>query len=254
MQPLITAGAQGTASLQDAVKNADIVVTCLLDDKAILETTTNFLATLKPTAIHIGASTIMPQTSKKLMGLHAAHGSIYLAGNVLGIPKAAEKGALTSIVAGDKKAIDQCMSIFNSYSTKVLYVGDKPFQANAMKICCNYFLVTAIEAMGELYTFAEKSELDKEFLAEFFHVVFGHPAFKLYIDKIKDRNFLDVNFELSGGFKDLNLFQQAFTDAYVAPDIANAIKNKFIIAMAHDMAHQDWSAVTEITRKQAGLS
>jgi 3-hydroxyisobutyrate dehydrogenase-like beta-hydroxyacid dehydrogenase len=253
MLPLIDAGAKGVNSLQEAVKNADIIMTCVLDDKAILEIVADMLDSIKPGAIHIGISTIMPQTSKKLLELHQHHGSTYLAVNVLGIPKAAERGALTTIVAGDTNAINNCTPIFNTYSTKILNVGDSPYQANVMKICCNYFLVTAIESMGELYTFAEKSELNAEFLAEFFHEVFAHSAFKLYVDKIKERNF-EANFELSGGFKDINLFQQAFTDVYVSPDIANVVKNKFTIAMAKGMAHQDWSAITEITRIQAGLS
>ena len=255
MQALITAGAQGANSLEDAVKNADIIITSVLDDKAILEVVASengFLKSLKPGAVHIGTSTIMPQTSKKLQELHQQQGSIYLAANVLGIPKAAEKGALTTIVAGDEQIINDCTSIFNTYSAKILKIGNKPFQANVMKICCNYFLVTAMEAMGELYTFAEKSELNTEFLAGFFHEVYAHAAFKLYIDKIKDHN-TEVNFELAGGFKDINLFQQAFTDVYMPADIASVIKNKFTIAMAQGMEHQDWSAVTEITRQQAGL-
>jgi len=255
MQPLISAGARDASSMREAVKDADVVITSVLDDKAILEIVAGengFLNALKPGAIHIGTSTIMPQTSKELMQLHQKQGSIYLAGNVLGVPKTAEKGLLTTIVAGDSTAINQCEPLFGAYSAKIVKVGDKAYQANVMKICCNYFLATAIEAMGELYVFAEKSDLNSEFLAAFFHDVFAHPAFKLYVDKIKERNF-EANFELSGGLKDITLFQQAFTDVLVPSDIANIIKTKFTIAMAHGMAHQDWSAVTEITRMQAGL-
>jgi 3-hydroxyisobutyrate dehydrogenase-like beta-hydroxyacid dehydrogenase len=159
MQPLIAAGAHGADSLQGAVKNANVILTCLLDDNAILETTAQLLPALQPGTIHIGTSTIMPKTSKKLDELHQQHGSTYLAGNVLGVPKAAENGALTSIVAGDASAIEQCMDIFKAYSVKIIQAGDKPYQANAMKICCNYFLAASIEAMAEVYTFAEKNDL-----------------------------------------------------------------------------------------------
>jgi 3-hydroxyisobutyrate dehydrogenase-like beta-hydroxyacid dehydrogenase len=255
-EPLVALGAHSAASVQEAVKNADIVITCLLDDNAVLETTAGaqgFLSILKPGAIHIGTSTIMPKTSKILQELHEKHGSIYLAGNVLGVPKVAEQGKLTSIVAGDEKVIASCQAIFDAYSAAMIHAGPHPYQANAMKICCNYFLVTAMEAMAEVYTFAEKNDLSNELLAKFFHLVYAHPAFKLYVDKIKDRNFSDVNFELSGGLKDLSLFQQSFTDSLVTPDIANVIKNKMIIAMAQGKEHQDWSVLSEVTREQAGL-
>ncbi len=251
MLPLVKAGAKGAATIEEAVKDAKIIITCLLDDHAILETVKSFIHLLDPHSIHVGTSTILPETSKKLTELHKNHGSTYIAANVLGVPKVAARGELTTLVAGQKEAIEQCNPIFAAYSIKVISVGSQPFQANVIKICMNYFLVTAIEAMGELYTFAEKSQVDTSILNTLFHSVFAHPAFQLYVDKIKQRNFDDVNFDMKGGFKDLNLFQQAFVDVGVVPDIANIIKDKFIIALAHHMENKDWSGVTEITRLQS---
>jgi 3-hydroxyisobutyrate dehydrogenase-like beta-hydroxyacid dehydrogenase len=99
MQPLIEAGARGANSLKEAVQDANIVITCLLDDNAVLQTTENFIDYLQPNAIHLGTSTILPATSKTLTDFHQQKGSIYVAANVLGIPKAAAQGALTSFVA-----------------------------------------------------------------------------------------------------------------------------------------------------------
>ncbi|WP_115707242.1 NAD(P)-dependent oxidoreductase [Legionella sainthelensi] len=253
MRPLIEAGARGTATLEDAVKEAKIIITCLLDDQAVLETTQSFVRYQSPHTIHIGTSTILPETSKQLFNFHQKNGSIYIAANVLGVPKAAARGELTTIVAGSEDVIEQCKPIFASYSIKVIPVGSQPFQANVVKICMNYFLVTAIETIGELYTFAEKSEVSPSILNPLFHTIFAHPAFKLYVDKISLRDFDDVNFDIKGGFKDINLFQQAFAHAEVVPEIANIIKDKFIIALAHHMEYKDWSAITEITRLQANL-
>jgi 3-hydroxyisobutyrate dehydrogenase-like beta-hydroxyacid dehydrogenase len=257
MQPLIQAGAKGAASLKEAITEADIIISCLLDDKAVLETLADaegFLKLLKPRAIHINTATILPETSKKLTSLHTQYDSIYLAGNVLGVPKVAELGELTTIVAGNANAIEKCKPLFQAYSSKIINVGSEPHQANVIKICMNYLLVTAIEAFGELYTFAEKSGVEVDILNILLHSVFAHPAFKLYIDKIKTRNFDEVNFDLKGGNKDLNLFQQAFSNAGVVPSLANSIKDKFTIALAHELEKKDWSAITEITRKQANLN
>lgn len=256
MQPLLDLGAKGASSIQEAVNDADVVITCLLDDKAVLEAVTSpngILENLKPGAIHICTSTILPATSKKLTELHNNTQTIYVAGNVLGIPKVAEQGALTSLVAGNLKAIHFCEPIFKTYSKKIINAGDEPYKANVMKICTNYLLATTIECMGELYTFAEKNGLESEYVNGMFHEVYAHPAFTLYADKIQKRDFDDVNFDLQGGLKDLNLFQQAFTDVQIVPDFANVIKNKFIIALAHGLEKKDWSAVTEVTRMLAGL-
>ncbi len=257
MQPLIEAGAKGADILKDSVNNSDVVITCLLDDEAVLESVAGengFISAMKPNAIHLGTSTILPATSQKLTQLHKTHGSIYLAGNVLGVPKAAKDGQLTTIVAGDPDAIEQCKPIFSAYSAKMINVGTEAYQANVVKICMNYFLVTVIETLGELYTFGEKSGVDLDILQALFHSIFAHPAFQLYVDKIKSRNFDDVNFDLKGGFKDINLFQKAFADVHVVPDMANVIQAKFISALAYNMGQKDWSSFTEMTRLQANLS
>ncbi len=256
MQPLTAIGAKGASDIKAAVKDADVVITCLLDDNAVLQVVSGkegFLTYLKKGAIHIGTSTILPETSKTLSKRHQETQTTYIAANVLGIPKAAENGTLTSIVAGDLEAIEKCTPIFNSYSVKIIQAGTLAYQANVIKISINYLLVSSIEMMGQLYTFAEKNEVNINTINNLLHNVYAHPAFIQYIDKVKNRNFDDVNFALSGGFKDLRLFQQAFADARVPPDIANVITNKFIAAMAQNMADKDWSAFTEITRNQSGL-
>jgi 3-hydroxyisobutyrate dehydrogenase-like beta-hydroxyacid dehydrogenase len=256
MDPLTALGAKSSNSAKEAVADADIVVTCLLDDNVVLQIVQGedgFLHAMKSGAIHIGTSTILPATSKILAKSHQDNGSIYIAGNVLGIPKVAEKGELTTIVAGPLDVIEQCKPVIQCYSSTIINAGTKAFQANVIKICSNYMLATSIEVMGELYTFAEKSEVDLSIIHTLFHSIYAHPGFKLYVDKIKNRDFDEANFALSVGFKDLHLFQQAFTDVRVVPDIANVIASKFIIALAQGMADKDWSAITEITRDQAGL-
>lgn len=67
MLPLIEAGARGAETLEDAVKEAKIIITCLLDDQAVLETTQSFVHYQSPHTIHIGTSTILPETSKSYL-------------------------------------------------------------------------------------------------------------------------------------------------------------------------------------------
>src|SRR5262245_47045614 len=73
MQPLIGLGATGVRSAKEAASLADVVLTSLFDDQSVLEVVTaedGILRGMKPGAIHIGTSTILPATSKKLTELH----------------------------------------------------------------------------------------------------------------------------------------------------------------------------------------
>ncbi|HEX4044296.1 MAG TPA: NAD(P)-dependent oxidoreductase [Gammaproteobacteria bacterium] len=256
MQPLIQAGAKAASSVKEAAVQADIVITALLDDASILQIVNGddgFLSSLKRGAIHVNTATILPETAKLLARLHHKHGSIYIAAPVLGVPKVAAAGGLTTFAAGDTAAIERCTPVLNTYSANIVPIGNEPYQANVVKISVNYLLAASIEAMGEIYTFAEKSNVNLDIINKLFHTIYAHLGIKRYVDKIKQRDFDDVNFDLKAGFKDLCLFQKAFTDVHVAPTLANIVKDKMMIALAQGMSEKDWSIVTEITRKEAGL-
>ncbi len=132
-------------------------------------------------------------------------------------------------------------------------LGDKINAPNVIKICLNYGLITTIELVSELYAFTEKSGVDTEIVRNALHQVFAHPAFKRYVDKIHDRNFDEVNFDMLGGNKDVSIFQEAFSRVGVAPEIGNIVKSRFTSALAQGMEHKDWSGIYEIIRSNAGL-
>jgi len=99
MQALIDEGAKGGRTAREAVAEADIVVTNLMDDRSIfdvLEANDGILAGMKPSAVHICTATISPACAEKLTKIHEAHGTRYVSGPVVGRPDAAAAGKLTS--------------------------------------------------------------------------------------------------------------------------------------------------------------
>lgn len=71
--------------------------------------------------------------------MHHAQG--YIAAPVLGNPAAAQEAKLTTFVAGDPTAIEQCNRLFNSYCQKVVKVGNKHATANTLKLSANYVIM-----------------------------------------------------------------------------------------------------------------
>jgi len=246
-------GAKIADSLESAALNADIIFTSLIDDKAVMSVTEAILPHLKKGATHVSTSTILPKTAIILEKSHQENSSIYVASCVLGIPKAVLSKSATSICSGNQNAIETIQPLLESFSAKVINVGEHVAHANVLKICLNYTLITAIELISELYAFAEKSGLDTAIVQESLHHIYAHPAVKNYIDKIHARDFDQINFDMKGGNKDVNLFQEAFIDAGVTPDIANILRGKFTQALATGMEKKDWSAVSEVVRKRSGL-
>jgi len=84
--------------------------------------------------------------------------------------------------------------------------------------------------------------------------IYGHPAFKRYIDKIANRDFDTVNFTMIGGQKDAGIFRAAFASAGVTSELCDLLNERYHDAVLAGMKDKDWSGIYEIVRKKSDLS
>jgi 3-hydroxyisobutyrate dehydrogenase-like beta-hydroxyacid dehydrogenase len=255
-QPFVRGGATAVTSPREAAERADVVVTCLMGDASVLgvlEGDEGILAGLRPGKIHVGTSTISPACATEVAGLHAAHGSTYVAAPVLGRPDVAEAGELRTFVSGDADAIARCTALFEAYTQMILNVGTEPHIASTVKICVNYMAMSVIELMGQVYTFGEKSGVEPSHLALIMKTMFPQPQLQEYAERIQGRHFHPAGFAVSGGLKDVDLFLKAAGDVQAALPYASVVRDKLLTAVSRGMEEHDWSAIYEISRLQAGL-
>ena len=253
---IVHAGAALARSPKDAASACDVVMTCLMDDQSVLDAVTGpdgILAGLARDAIHVGTTTISPACAEHLATLHAAHGSHYVAAPVLGRPDVAAAGQLRTFVAGDPAAITRCERLFAAYSTGALNLGPSHRVANSLKLVVNYMLAVAVELMGQVYVFGEKSGIDANILGLVMATFFGNPALQEYSDRVRARTFDEIGFALPASLKDLQLILQAATEARAPLPFASVVRDKLLAASANGLDGKDWSAIYEITRVNAGL-
>ena len=256
LKPLLAEGARSAASPREAAIGADVVITCLMDDQTELQATTGdegLLVGLKPDGIHICTATISPSCSAKLSELHQANGTSYIAAPLFGRPDAAAAGTILTYIAGEKEAVDSCYELFEAYTGKYIYLGADHGLVNSVKLAMNFALVSLVELFSEVYTFAEKSGIDPEFTEQLILTVVRHPVLSEYANRLRTRNFEPAAFTMTAGFKDVELMLQASSDVMAPLNFASAIREKFLTALASGMADKDWSAIYDITRKNAGL-
>jgi 3-hydroxyisobutyrate dehydrogenase-like beta-hydroxyacid dehydrogenase len=257
MQPLIASGARIAQSPRDAAAQADFVITCLMDDKSVLENLVGengILAGLPPGATHIGTSTVTPKATTHFAKLHADHGSHYLAATFAGHPDHAAAGKLMSFVAGEPAVIERSRPVLEAYTAKLLVLGDKPALAASFKLVVNFFVACLLETMGEAFTFAEKQGLNPEKVSLMIKELLQHPAMPRYVDKICTRDFEVLGSTLDGvGSKDLRLITETAADFHVPLPFASIVRDKITAAQAHGLGECDWSVFTEIARLNAGL-
>jgi len=257
IRPLVEAGAKAAATPADAAHGTKYVVTSLMGDAsvfAVAEGPDGLVAGLERGAVHIGASTISADASRRLARLHADHGSEYLAAPVVGRPDAANAGELVALVCGKRTVFEASRIVLQSFTRQVQYIAEDHAVSSAAKLAVNYSAVTILDLMGQVYAFGEKSGIPLSVLHTMFRMMWAQPVLQGYASRIWRREFDEVGFDLQGGLKDLTLMASAAKEAGVRWDFAETIRLKMTRGIEMGLGRKDWSSAYEVTRAEAGLS
>ena len=102
-----------------------------------------------PGAVHVNMATVSVALAAELARLHGERGVAYVAAPVLGRVNVAEAGQLNILAAGEARALLAVQPLFDAMGRKTWYFGERPEQANAVKLAVNFMIGSAIGAMSE---------------------------------------------------------------------------------------------------------
>jgi 3-hydroxyisobutyrate dehydrogenase-like beta-hydroxyacid dehydrogenase len=249
-------GAHVAATPAEAAR-AGIAITMLADDQAVESAVygeTGILGALPAGGIHISMSTISVALSARLAEAHHAAGQSYVAAPVLGRPEAAAVAKLLIIAAGAPESIARVQPLFDVMSQKTNVVGSNPSAANVVKLCCNFFIASIIESLGETFALARKSGIEAAKLLEVFNSSPATaPLVATYGALIAEGKFTPPGFNLPLGLKDVRLVLAAADSAGAPLPIANLLHDRFLTAIARGLSDKDWSAIASLAAIDAGL-
>ncbi|MCL2590469.1 MAG: NAD(P)-dependent oxidoreductase [Betaproteobacteria bacterium] len=249
--PLIELGAKLAESPAVAAAEAGCVISSLYDDdsvRAVAAGHNGILSGMRPGAIHVGTSTISPKLANELGALHTASGQHYISGPVLGRVPAAEAGQLTAFLAGNPAQVEVVRPCVSTYASRIVFVGERPGQASTAKLIANFLVVSSMDLIGLSLAWAEKSGISPDLVTQFLDGFFAHPAPRVYIPKINDRDFDIAGFTVSGGLKDVKLMIETANDVKLKLPSAEALRAKLEQSVANGWQDKDWSCFTEIDR------
>jgi 2-hydroxy-3-oxopropionate reductase len=150
-------GAEISVTIDDAVKDTDVVITMLTDDTAINEVmdSSNFLENLKSNATVIDMSSVKPTTATKHGNNLKSKNINYLDAPVSGGTIGAEKASLAIMVGGEQKVFDNVLDVLNTMGNPTL-VG--PSGSGQVSKLANQIIVgLTIGAVAEAITLCEKA-------------------------------------------------------------------------------------------------
>ncbi len=250
-------GATVAASVAEAC-HGEAVLTMLADDAALESVAfgeDGILRALPRGHHHISLSTISVELSEKLTVEHTRNGQQFVAAPVFGRPEAAEAAKLIIVAAGAKEALERCKPLLEAIGQKLVVIGDRPSQANVVKLTGNFLIASVLESLSEGFAFARKSGIDAAALLDFFtSTIFNVPVYKTYGALIVEGKHEQVGFGLPLGLKDVRLVLQAAERQSVPMPIASVLRDRFVTALARGYENSDWSVIGRVAAEDAGLT
>ena len=253
-QPLAEKGAVICASVKDLAAQCDIVFSIVSDDAALNQITAGpdgIAAHLKPEGIHISLSTILPATSISLHALHQQRGSQYLACPVMGRPDVARARKINFLISGDHTSIQSVKPLLEQAGgVGVWEFGNDVGAANVAKLCSNYLVITAMEAMAESINMAQRSNIDARFWMDMLtQTYFNAPVYINYSQIILKEAFLPAAFSLRLGLKDMNLVLQQVQDVQASMPVGKQVQSLLQQSLAAGLGEHDITVVAKTIKE-----
>lgn len=121
------AGARVATSAADAVRTADIVITCLPESSDVAELLAAddhaMFSALREGVLFVDCTSGDPDTSRRIAGELAARGVAFIDAPVSGGVAGAEAGTLTVMVGGAADALERARPVLESFAGKIVHCG-----------------------------------------------------------------------------------------------------------------------------------
>jgi 3-hydroxyisobutyrate dehydrogenase-like beta-hydroxyacid dehydrogenase len=252
--PAAAKGAVVCESVASLAKQCNIVFTIVSDDAALKNICigeNGLLHHLQTDSVHVSLSTILPQTALDLASLHEQRGQHYLASPVFGRPEAAVAKKLNFTISGNEKIRKQVEPLLrDAGGMHVWHFGNDITAANTVKLCGNFLIASALEAIGESIQLAKKSRVDAQQMWDMFsQTLFAAPVYVNYSKIILQEKFEPAAFTMKLGLKDIDLVLQQAASAQQSMPLASLLQKNMQQIISEGNEDIDWSAVSSATLK-----
>lgn len=244
---LVAKGATVCKSVAELASRCSVVFTLVSDDAALKGICEHdgLLENLAPGSLHISMSTILPATAAYLAELHSKQNQYYIASPVFGRPDAASSRKLNFVLSGDEEAKASISPLLKDAGAVGIWDFGKGVEAaNIVKLCGNFLIASAIEAIGESIQLARQSGINPNaFWSMMTQTLFDTPAYINYSNIILHQKFEPAAFTMKLGLKDINLILQQASSVDQSMPFASVLQENMQQLVSEGKESIDWSAV-----------
>jgi 3-hydroxyisobutyrate dehydrogenase-like beta-hydroxyacid dehydrogenase len=255
-EALAASGARVASSPADACRDAEAVMTMVADDHAVEQIVfgnDGIASAMEHNCVHVSHSTISTALARKLTAEHGQRKQGYLSVPVFGRPEHAESKNLVVVAAGPSELVDRCRPLFDAIGRQTFVIGAEPWQANVAKVCGNFMVISMIESLGEAYATLRKAGVAPEAFLEIINSLMASPILALYGRIVAQEQFEPAGFALKLGLKDVRLVLAAAEECAAPMPLASLVHDHLLSALAQGQGEMDWSSMTQVIARNAGL-
>lgn len=251
---LAALGATPAKSVADLASQVQTVFSVLPNDEVLTSVVMSgkdsdnpgLLASLAPGAMHVSCSTIHPDTARSLDTKHSDKQVAYVAAPIFARPDGMEALQASFVTSGtNADAVEKATKLLQCTSQGVYSFGTEDAgAANAVKLCGNFLIASAIEAMAESLSLLEANGVDRVQAMQFYSGTFlNSPIYKGYGQRVSERDHRPGGFALELGYKDQRLAHQMALQANVPMPFLSTLIDRFLSERAKGRSDLDWSAI-----------
>jgi 3-hydroxyisobutyrate dehydrogenase-like beta-hydroxyacid dehydrogenase len=254
-KPLRDLGAKGAADITAAVKDAEVVMYSLSDDRAIDEVVFGrggVLSSVTREQIVLDLTTVHPETSRREAAAYAQKGVEFLDTPVFGSRNEAASGGLWVLVGGKRDVFERVRPILRAIGETVHYMGGSG-KGTAMKLVGNLIVASQLEALGEAMILATKAGLDPQDVLGVLEVTdFRSPILSGVGAALVKRDFT-TNFALKHLLKDANLIDRFAQDLNSPIPALASIRETIKSALNQGWGEENASAMIKALEQQGNV-
>ena len=255
---LLEAGAAWAETPADAARGSDVVMGSLpgpLEVEAVVSGEQGVLDGAAEGAVYIDLATNSPSMVRKLHAICAERGVEYIDAPVSkgSGSDSADRGVLTVMAGGDADTLERVRPVLEAIGDPELIYHCGPVGAGAIvKLCNNLVAHTTFNVVAEALTIGLKAGVELETLAEVMAAGSASSSKMPRYEAVFDRNFEPAGHAfVRSDAKDVRLATELAREVDVPVDIAAAVDQKYVAAVAAGIGHLGGSAIVQVQEERA---
>ncbi|MGN6148020.1 MAG: 3-hydroxyisobutyrate dehydrogenase [Rhizomicrobium sp.] len=259
LDPVLKAGAAKGATANEAVRDADVVITMLPAGQHVRSVylDNGVLGAAKKGALLIDSSTIDVDSARAVHAAAEKAGFLFLDAPVSGGTGGAEAGTLTFMCGGSAAAFEKAKPVLEKMGKKIAHAGG-PGAGQAAKICNNMMLGISMIGTCEALALGEKLGLEAQALFDIMSTSSGQSwSLTTYCPVPGPVPTAPSNRDYAGGFatalmlKDLKLAQTAAQSVGANTPLGAEAAQLYSLFAAAGNAGIDFSGIIRMLRGKA---